>query len=155
MADNRARKRRDKSSASRPRKRHNPVTMVQNNQESRRKYWATRSSVCSVFCTSHSFAHSALLALLAFLARSLSSSWESIKSSWFCLIVRRNKSSVSRQRKRHKLGSISCRDESGDFPRWASREECPSRYLIVKSQFHHQPSFPTSVCLPDYSCLPV
>ena len=39
-------------------------TMVQNNQESRRKHWAIRSSVHSFTHTTHSFACSALLALL-------------------------------------------------------------------------------------------
>ena len=39
--------------------------MVQNNQESRLKYWATRSSVCSFARTAHLFACTALLALLA------------------------------------------------------------------------------------------
>ena len=37
----------------------------QNSQESRCKYWATRSSVHSFVCTAHSFATSAQLALLA------------------------------------------------------------------------------------------
>ena len=40
-------------------------TMVQNNQEPRLKYWVTGSSVCSFARTAHSFACSALLALLA------------------------------------------------------------------------------------------
>ena len=40
-------------------------TMAQNNQESSRKYWATRSSVRSFTRTAHSFACSALLASLA------------------------------------------------------------------------------------------
>ena len=40
-------------------------TVGQNNQEYRRKYWATRSSVRSFARTAHSFACSALLALLA------------------------------------------------------------------------------------------
>ena len=41
------------------------LTVGQNNQESRRKHWATRSSVCSFARTACSFACSALLALLA------------------------------------------------------------------------------------------
>ena len=40
-------------------------TMVQNNQEFRRKYWATRSSFRSFAQITHSFACSALLDLLA------------------------------------------------------------------------------------------
>ena len=40
------------------------LTMVQNNQEYRLTYWATRSSVCLFACTAHSFACSALIALL-------------------------------------------------------------------------------------------
>ena len=40
-------------------------TVVQNNQESRRKYWAICSCVCLFNCTTHSFFCSALLALLA------------------------------------------------------------------------------------------
>ena len=55
-------------------------TMVQNNQESRRKYWATRLSVCLIACIAHSFAGSALLASLtcsAVFAHLLPSSWES------------------------------------------------------------------------------
>ena len=54
------------------------VTIVWNNQESRRKYWATRSSVRSFARTAHSFTRSALLAsftcsiaLIRLLARSL------------------------------------------------------------------------------------
>ena len=39
--------------------------MVQNQQESRLKYWATCSSVCSFACTAHSFTCSKLLASLA------------------------------------------------------------------------------------------
>ena len=64
-------------------------TMVQNNQESRCKYWDTRLSVCSFARTAHSFAWSALLsslthsvALIRLLARSLTSSWE---SDWIML----------------------------------------------------------------------
>ena len=52
--------------------------MVQHNPESGCKYWVTRSSVCSFAHTGHSFARSAVLALLAnsvalirFLAHSL------------------------------------------------------------------------------------
>ena len=62
-------------------------TVGQNNQEPRRKYWATRSSVRSFACSAHSFACSALLVLLArtaaltcSLARTLCSlprSWDS------------------------------------------------------------------------------
>merc|ERR1719259_67793 len=50
--------------------------MVQNNQKSRGKYWATRSSVRSFARTAHSFACSGLLASLApsaALTRSLTS----------------------------------------------------------------------------------
>ena len=39
--------------------------MVENNQKSRSKYWATRSSVCLFAHTAHSFACSELLASLA------------------------------------------------------------------------------------------
>ena len=53
--------------------------MVQNNQESRRKYGTTRSSICSFACTAHLFACSSMLtllrcstALICLLARSLS-----------------------------------------------------------------------------------
>ena len=38
--------------------------MIQNSHESRRKYWATRSSVCSFACTAHSLVCSILLDLL-------------------------------------------------------------------------------------------
>ena len=41
------------------------VTMDQNNQESRLKYWATRSSIHSFTYTSHSFACYTLLVSLA------------------------------------------------------------------------------------------
>ena len=55
--------------------------MVWNEPESRRKYWATRSSVRSFTRTGHSFACSGLLAaltrLLARSLRSLPRSWES------------------------------------------------------------------------------
>ena len=44
--------------------------MVQISQESRRKYWVTRSSVRSFARTAHSLACSGLLALLALLAPS-------------------------------------------------------------------------------------
>ena len=40
-------------------------TMVLNHHESSRKYWATRSSVCSFARATHSFACSALLTSLA------------------------------------------------------------------------------------------
>ena len=40
-------------------------TMVQNNQESGRTYWANRSSVCSFVRTAHSLDSSALLTLFA------------------------------------------------------------------------------------------
>ena len=52
-------------------------TVAQNNQESRRKYWATYSSNRSFAYTAHSFAYSGLLASLALstaLTHSLSSS---------------------------------------------------------------------------------
>ena len=55
----------------------NVCTVVQNTQELKRKYWATRSSVCSFACTIHSFTCSALLdslALSAALIRSLARS---------------------------------------------------------------------------------
>ena len=39
-------------------------TVGQINQKPRQKYWATRSSICLFACTTHSFACSALLALL-------------------------------------------------------------------------------------------
>ena len=62
-------------------------TMVQSNQESRHKYWATRSSVCLFACTAHSPTCCALLASLTrsatlshsfahSLTHSLPSSWE-------------------------------------------------------------------------------
>ena len=41
------------------------TTIVQNSQEPRREYWATRLSVCSFTFTTHLLAGSALLALLA------------------------------------------------------------------------------------------
>ena len=41
---------------------HEPHTVVQNNREFRRKYWATRSSIGSI---AHSFTCSSLLTLLA------------------------------------------------------------------------------------------
>ena len=62
-----------------------PSTKVQNNQESRRKYWATRSSVRWLARTALSFACSALLALLAHsaaLTRSLAHSFRSPPRSW-------------------------------------------------------------------------
>ena len=62
-------------------------TVVWIKQDSRRKYWATRSSIRSFTCTAHSFACPELLALLAPYAglthllarylRSLPRSWES------------------------------------------------------------------------------
>ena len=58
--------------------------MVQNNQESRRKYWATGLSVCLFARIAHSFACSTLLtslmrsvALIHLLVQSLTSLWES------------------------------------------------------------------------------
>ena len=63
----------------------NPSTMVQISQESRRKYWATRSSVRSFARTAHSFACSGLLASLApsaALTRSLARSLRSLPRSW-------------------------------------------------------------------------
>ena len=65
-------------------------TMVQENQESRRKYWATHSSVCSFARTAQLFACSPLLALIMtsaaltqLLARSLTHSFLSLwKSEW-------------------------------------------------------------------------
>ena len=58
-------------------------TIGQTDQKSSCKYWATRSSICSLARIAHSFACSALLALLArsaalicLLVRSLPSSWE-------------------------------------------------------------------------------
>ena len=51
-------------------------TMVEISQNSRRMYWATRSSIRSFACTAHSFACYTLLALLArsaALTRSLTS----------------------------------------------------------------------------------
>jgi hypothetical protein len=60
-------------------------TVVWNKQESRRKYWATRSSVRSFARTAHSFACSGLLASLApsaALTRSLARSLRSLPRSW-------------------------------------------------------------------------
>ena len=61
-------------------------TLVQNNQEYRLKYWATRSSICSFACTAHLFACSSQLASLTgcaaltrLLARSLC---HSLDSKW-------------------------------------------------------------------------
>ena len=78
-------------------------TMVQKSQESRRKYWATCSSIRLFACTAHSFACSLLLALLAhsaalicLIARSfthaLPSLWgkwmiRCLKMTWFCPTV--------------------------------------------------------------------
>ena len=59
--------------------------MVQNNQESRLHYWATCSSVRSIARTAHSFACSALFALLACSAaftHSLARSFCSLPCSW-------------------------------------------------------------------------
>ena len=59
--------------------------MVWNKQESRRKYWATRSSVRLFARTAHSFACSGLLASLApsaELTRSLARSLRSLPRSW-------------------------------------------------------------------------
>ena len=59
-------------------------TVVWNKQESRHKYWATRSSICSFACTAHSFACSGLLASLAptaTLTRSLACSLRSLPRS--------------------------------------------------------------------------
>ena len=68
-------------------------TVVQNSHESRRKYWATRSSVHSFARTAHSSACSTLLAPLCLpaplrsfvcsLAHRLPSSWE---SEWFLVV---------------------------------------------------------------------
>ena len=60
-------------------------TVVQISQNSRRKYWATRSSVRSFARTAHSFACSGLLASLApsaALTRSLARSLRSLPRSW-------------------------------------------------------------------------
>ena len=60
-------------------------TMVWNKQESRRKYWATRSSIRSFARTAHSFACSGLLASLApsaALTHSLTRSLRSLPRSW-------------------------------------------------------------------------
>ena len=62
-----------------------PCTVGQNNQESRLKYWATRSSVRSFARTAHSFACSGLLASLPLSAaptRSLARSLRSLSRSW-------------------------------------------------------------------------
>ena len=59
--------------------------MVQISEKSRRKYWATRSSVRSFARTAHSFACSGLLASLApsaALTRSLARSLRSLPRSW-------------------------------------------------------------------------
>ena len=59
--------------------------MVENNQEYRLKYWATRSSIRSFAHTAHSFACSGLLASLApsaALTRSLARSLRSLPCSW-------------------------------------------------------------------------
>ena len=67
----------------RPAKRHS--TMVEDSQEYRLQYWATRSSVCSFARTAHSFACSRLLASLApsaALTRSLARSLRSLPRSW-------------------------------------------------------------------------
>ena len=59
--------------------------MVDNSQEYRLKYWATRSSVCSFNRTAHSFACSGLLASLtlsAALTCSLAHSLRSLPRSW-------------------------------------------------------------------------
>ena len=60
-------------------------TVVWNKQESRHKYWATRSSVRLFACTVHFFACFRLLALLApsaALTRSLACSLPSLPRSW-------------------------------------------------------------------------
>ena len=60
-------------------------TVVRNKQNSRRKYWVTRSSVRSFARTAHSFACSGLLASLmpsAALTRSLARSLRSLPRSW-------------------------------------------------------------------------
>ena len=60
-------------------------TVVWNSQKSRRKYWATRSSVRSFTRTAHSLACSRLLASLApsaALTRSLARSLRSLPRSW-------------------------------------------------------------------------
>ena len=56
-----------------------PPTMVDNSQEYRLKYWATRSSVRSFARTAHSVA---CFALLAALTRSLARSLRSLPRSW-------------------------------------------------------------------------
>jgi len=59
--------------------------MVDNSQEYRLQYWATRSSVRSFARTAHSFACSGLLASLApsaALTRSLARSLRSLPRSW-------------------------------------------------------------------------
>ena len=71
--------------------------MVQNSNESRRKYWATRWSVCSFAHTAHSFACSGLRPPLRKLVRSLAHFAHSLsrgkvnywchKMTWFCPIV--------------------------------------------------------------------
>ena len=58
--------------------------MLQNNQEYRRKRWATRSSVRSFARTAHSFACSALLALLAHSAALIHSLPRSLTHSLAC-----------------------------------------------------------------------
>ena len=65
-------------------------TVVQNNHESKRKYWATRSSVLSFVRTAHSYSCSVLFASLArsaeltcLFTRSLALSWE---SGWLFLL---------------------------------------------------------------------
>ena len=69
-------------------------TMGQINQKPRCKYWATRSSVCLLARTAHSFVYSTLLALLAHsaaltrsLARSLCSLPCSCESDWLFILV--------------------------------------------------------------------
>ena len=69
-------------------------TVGQNNQEYRLKYWATHSSVYLFTSTAHSFACSALLALLArsaVLTRSLTSltdvnDWMTMLSVFFSVL---------------------------------------------------------------------
>ena len=61
------------------------LTMVDNSQEYRLRYWATRSSICLFARTAHSFACSRLLASLApsaALTRSLARSLRSLLRSW-------------------------------------------------------------------------
>ena len=62
---------------------HHTCTVGQNNQEYRLEYWATRSSICSVTRTAHSFACSSQLPLLARSLHSLPSSW--LDGYLFCL----------------------------------------------------------------------